>query len=214
MCATRQSDHVADDDQCRRADALRAGRARDGRKRRDDLTLRARRALLELVGHDAIDLVVKWPNDLLLADCKIAGILCEQCPGAAGAGDGVLIIGMGVNVDFDPALLGSDLRHPATTLRACLGRSFDVEEAIVAISRHLAHAMETFEREGLSKTLLAELRANLAYVGTLRTWNSPRGAVTGRVLGLDDAGRLLLECESGRVVCEAGEFLTEGLLPL
>ena len=164
-----------------------------------------RRALGEAVPELAGELRIKWPNDLLLADCKVAGILCEQIPATPSA-SGLLIIGVGVNVDFDLALLPPDLRHSPTTLSAAAGRPMAVDAVIDAVARHLADSMMRFESDGLSQSLLAELQASIAYVGTVRTWESPGGAVTGRVLGLDDAGRLLLDGPGGVIACETGEF--------
>jgi BirA family biotin operon repressor/biotin-[acetyl-CoA-carboxylase] ligase len=170
-----------------------------------------RRAVMKLAGHALGHLCIKWPNDLLIADKKVAGILCELFPvGSAAHRGGVLVIGIGVNVDFDLALLAADLRHPATTLRAALGRPVDVEDVIVDVARHVCDSMEVFEREGLNEKLLDELRVNLAYVGSVRTWNSPQGAVTGTVLGVDDCGRLMLKCGTDEVTCEFGEFAAVG----
>lgn len=173
-----------------------------------------RRAIVQLAGHVPRDLCIKWPNDLLIAGAKVAGILCEQFPGERGArGSGTLVIGIGVNVDFDPALLTGGLRHTATMLRAALGRPLDVEDVIAGVTRNVCDAMEVFEREGLCERLLDELRGNLAYVGSVRTWNSPHGPVTGTVLGVDGCGRLLLKRGPDEIACEVGEFATDGSPP-
>jgi BirA family biotin operon repressor/biotin-[acetyl-CoA-carboxylase] ligase len=163
------------------------------------------RALRELAARSPARFQIKWPNDLLVDDNKVAGILCEQRLGGSVNPD-VIIIGVGVNVNFDPAMLPSDLRHPATTLSTALGKSFRVDEVIDAVAQHLAAALESFESEGLGEGLLTELRDGLSYVGTMRTWSSPTGLIQGRVAGIDDAGRLLLDTPSGRVAYETGEF--------
>jgi biotin-(acetyl-CoA carboxylase) ligase len=111
-----------------------------------------------------------------------------------------------VNVDFDLSLLPPDLRHPPTTLSAEAGQPVSVDAVIEAVTRRLVEAMTRFESEGLSLSLRAELTSNLACVGTIRTWQTAGGRVTGRVLGLDDGGRLLLESSSGVLVCETGEL--------
>jgi BirA family transcriptional regulator, biotin operon repressor / biotin---[acetyl-CoA-carboxylase] ligase len=164
-----------------------------------------RRALVDAAPEVAERLRIKWPNDLLLDDGKVAGILCEQSPD--GAGDpGVLIVGVGVNVDFDSATLPGDLRRPATTLRDALGRSVLVETIIGGVAARLAEVLADFEANGIAPALLDELRAHLADVGTHRTWDGPAGRITGVIRGIDDAGRLLLEGPDGPLACETGEL--------
>lgn len=166
------------------------------------------RALGEVVGQKADAFTVKWPNDILLGGKKIAGVLCEQCQGGAPT-VGYLVIGIGVNVDFDPALLGNDLRQPATSLRAAQSAVPTVEDVIGAVSRRLVEVMAVFEDEGLAESILPELRSRLANVGTMQTVGAAGRTTTGRVLGIDAAGRLLLECEGGVVACESGELLAD-----
>lgn len=163
------------------------------------------RALRGLAGRSPERFEVKWPNDVLVDGRKVAGILCEQRLGGGVELDAV-IVGVGVNVNFDLALLPADLRHPATTLEAALAKTFRVGDVVDALAGELGETLETYEAEGLSAGLLVELRASLAYVGRTRTWVSPAGEVRGVVAGLDDAGRLLLDGPSGRIACESGEL--------
>jgi BirA family biotin operon repressor/biotin-[acetyl-CoA-carboxylase] ligase len=157
---------------------------------------------------DVVDthrLQIKWPNDVLIDDRKVVGILCEQWPGDSG-NPGIIVMGIGINVDFDLALLPADLRHPATTLSHALGHAVPVEDVIDAVATQLESALEEFEASGLSSAFVEELADCLAYVGMERTWQSPRGEFTGRVLGIDAGGRLLLDV-SGRIEAhDVGEF--------
>ncbi len=162
-----------------------------------------RRALLGVVYGERLK--IKWPNDVLIDDRKVVGILCEQWPSENG-NPGVLVIGIGVNVDFDLALLPPDLRHPPTTLSQAIGRAVPVDAVIDAVAEQVATALEEFEATGLNAELVAELRGCLAYVGTERSWQTPRGEITGRVLGIDDAGRLLLEVDGQTQAHDIGEF--------
>jgi BirA family biotin operon repressor/biotin-[acetyl-CoA-carboxylase] ligase len=164
------------------------------------------RALRELAARTPQRFEVKWPNDILLDDHKVAGILCEQRLGGGGANADMLIIGVGVNVNFDHALFPADLRHPATTLAAALDKSLSVDAVVDKVAEQLLAALNAFEAEGLSESLLTELRESLAYVGAMRSWTGPNGPVQGRVAGLDDTGRLLLDTPTGRIACDTGEF--------
>jgi BirA family biotin operon repressor/biotin-[acetyl-CoA-carboxylase] ligase len=152
------------------------------------------------------DFRVKWPNDILIDDRKVAGILCEQRLGG-GSNAEAIIIGVGVNVDFNLGELPADLRHPATTLAAVFGRPYSVEEVADSVGQRLVAAAEEFEQHGLTRELLSVIRQRLAYVGDLRRWTGTHGVVEGRVAGIDDAGRLLLDCASGRVACDTGELV-------
>jgi BirA family biotin operon repressor/biotin-[acetyl-CoA-carboxylase] ligase len=183
-----------------------------------------RRALVELIARGmppeaaafAPRPLVKWPNDVLIDDAKTAGILCEQSLGIASSSN-VIFIGIGINVAFDQSLLdeppgGEALRHRATTLSNAAGRVIEVEEAIELVSQEVVDALEQFESYGLAGTeagrasLLDELRSSLAYVGDRRTWLSPRGEISGRIVGIDDDGRLLLDDGHGILACDAGEL--------
>jgi BirA family transcriptional regulator, biotin operon repressor / biotin---[acetyl-CoA-carboxylase] ligase len=186
-----------------------------------------RRALVELLDRglpaEAAGLAarpaIKWPNDVLLEDAKVAGILCEQAHG--GIAGGAVLIGIGVNVAFAQSLLeetsdGQPLRHRATTLSNVAGRQFEVEETLLQTSTAVVAAIEQLEEVGLSRSgvgggaaLIDELREALAYVGTRRTWSSPRGEVAGRIVGIDDEGRLLLHDGEVVIACDAGELSGE-----
>lgn len=63
---------------------------------------------------------LKWPNDILVGDAKVGGILTE----IVMAGDRVecVITGIGLNVNLDPADLPAKLVMEATSLSQALGR--------------------------------------------------------------------------------------------
>jgi BirA family biotin operon repressor/biotin-[acetyl-CoA-carboxylase] ligase len=63
--------------------------------------------------HLGVDACVKWPNDILINDRKVAGILCES---SLLAGSARVFIGIGINVDAASADL--DVTPNATTLSA------------------------------------------------------------------------------------------------
>src|SRR5688572_10217645 len=69
---------------------------------------------------------VKLPNDVLLGDRKVAGILAE-------ARDGRVILGVGVNVNTDPDELPADVPTTATSLLAELGQPVDRVEVLVTL---------------------------------------------------------------------------------
>ena len=95
-----------------------------------EYTMRAALALAEAAEALGLRPAIKWPNDLLLGDRKVAGILAESF--ASGQGRAV-VVGCGVNVGAPPA----DLPPTATTLSAVAGRRLHRGRLLLAILRRL-----------------------------------------------------------------------------
>ena len=79
----------------------------------------------------SVEAGVKWPNDVLVKDRKIAGILLE-----AGDRPDRLVIGIGLNVNLTPADLPPDqLRRPATSIRIETARLTPLDAVVAALIR-------------------------------------------------------------------------------
>lgn len=168
-------------------------------------TLRMIRRLIEKRQAPHVPVVqIKWPNDVLLDDRKVAGILCETAQSHGRITH--LVVGVGINVDFDLAELQGCLRHTPTTLRASLKRKITVDEVIDGFATQFEILMNRYDDDGLSAGMLQELRSNLAYVGTTRTWGFAGEALTAEVAGLDPLGRLILRSHGEERVIDYGEI--------
>ena len=62
----------------------------------------------------SIHVSVKWPNDLLISERKVGGILCES--GTGSRSDPFQIIGIGINVNVDHEDWPADLLDSATSI--------------------------------------------------------------------------------------------------
>jgi BirA family biotin operon repressor/biotin-[acetyl-CoA-carboxylase] ligase len=69
---------------------------------------------------------LKHPNDVLVGGCKVAGILGE-------AGEGRVVLGIGINANIPAAELPTDVRIPATSLLAETGAPVDRVELLVEL---------------------------------------------------------------------------------
>jgi BirA family biotin operon repressor/biotin-[acetyl-CoA-carboxylase] ligase len=149
------------------------------------LPLAAGVAVAEVAGADAL---IKWPNDVLLAGRKVAGILVEGRPQAGWA-----VLGIGLNVAVRPEDLPGELHDRA----AGLGRSpRDIEPTLV----RLLEDLELWLAADPSEVLRA-LRARDALHGASVRWE----AGFGRAAGIDEGGRLLIRTAEGEVALDAGE---------
>jgi BirA family transcriptional regulator, biotin operon repressor / biotin---[acetyl-CoA-carboxylase] ligase len=146
-------------------------------------------------------LKVKWPNDLLSGQAKVAGILIE------GESDPVFTVAVGIGVNC--AAHPSDVAYPATDLAAA--GALVVPDALFS---ELATAMQRRLAQWNGGQGFAAIRGDwlkrAAGLGeTLRVRLSAR-ELAGRFQGLDEAGRLLLEQDSGVTRITAGEVFEFG----
>jgi BirA family biotin operon repressor/biotin-[acetyl-CoA-carboxylase] ligase len=143
-------------------------------------------AVAETAGPDAR---IKWPNDVVLDERKVAGILAEARPQERWA-----VLGIGLNVAVRPSDLPAELRDSAATL----GLEPDDVEPV------LARLLDALERALCLDTaaLLHAWRARDALHGREIAWAGGRG----RAAGVDGDGRLVVELPGGgRTALEAGE---------
>lgn len=98
-------------------------------------------AVVELItSHGGIPscVAIKPPNDILISDRKVAGVIAERFE---HAGRRWLLVGVGVNVNNDPADLPSGLRLPPTSLSLHAERPINLADAAGRIIAHLARAL-------------------------------------------------------------------------
>lgn len=156
---------------------------------------------LRAAGYDA---GVKWPNDVLLGDQKIAGILLERVETDAGP---AAVVGIGLNV----SLTAEELPVPTgTSLLLASGAAPDRTELLVTLLGSLREAYDAWQAGGADAT--ARLRSS--YVAACVTLGRevrvemPSGEpLTGRAAGVDASGRLVVAGATGETVVGAGDVV-------
>ena len=133
-----------------------------------------------------VDVQLKWPNDLLVENRKLAGLLCERVHKAD-------LVGVGLNVNVDPADAPDDLRRRVTSLLAFTRNPLNMTELLIAVAKSL-HAMLTHQNERTFAQHLREYDRHHALLGRRVTVSAHPGEppITGTCEGLDVMGRLLL----------------------
>ena len=102
----------------------------------------------------SIHVSVKWPNDLLISERKVGGILCES--GTRPQSDPFQIIGIGINVNVDHDDWPADLRDSATSL-------WQERKIVVDRNRLLAQLLLDLEQCVDELTIHGTNRLTLAY---------------------------------------------------
>ncbi|HUR48126.1 MAG TPA: biotin--[acetyl-CoA-carboxylase] ligase [Acidimicrobiales bacterium] len=139
-----------------------------------------------------VEPALKWPNDLLVDDRKVAGILSESLM-ATDAGSAAVVVGTGINVNWPP-VLPADLAHLATALNRESGAQVDRAELLVAILENLDDYLDDWA------AVAQDYRGRCATVGRdVRVDLGERGTLEGTASGLTDEGLLEVTDRTGRV---------------
>ena len=134
---------------------------------------------------------VKWPNDVLVAGRKCCGLLCEA--DLAAPGGPVVVAGVGVNVNNDPADLPPRPIFPATSLKAEAGRAFPREPVLAACRAAMGRWLSVLSAPDGPSAVLSRLAAFDALRGRAVAVSLPDGSVLrGTASGIDETGRLLV----------------------
>lgn len=141
-------------------------------------------------------LMLKWPNDLLLGEAKLCGILLER------AGQAV-VIGIGVNLAASPAL-----PDRKTIALSALGPAPDRDAFAASLASLLTRELDRWRSFGLDPIIRRWLAAGTPE-GTLLSIHEHDGSVVqGRFAGLDGEGTLRLRLEDGAVrAIHAGDVM-------
>ena len=139
---------------------------------------------------------IKWPNDILVGEKKVAGILTEL----SAELDRVkhVILGIGVNVNQDAAEFPPELRRLATSLKIESGRTIERPELAAAVLRELDLDYARI-CAGKFAVVADEWQAQCATIGNDVTIQIGGRRIRGRAESLDDDGALLVRTEHGRL---------------
>ncbi|MGH9373700.1 MAG: biotin--[acetyl-CoA-carboxylase] ligase [Vicinamibacterales bacterium] len=153
--------------------------------------------------------LIKWPNDIVIADSvaagrrrKLAGVLAEGSTGSEGLQH--VVLGFGINLR--PAVYPPAIAARATSIETELGREVDraalLGEILCALNEH-ASTLAT----GQARTVLDRWRElSPSAVGSRVEWMANGRTRRGTTAGIDDHGALLVRAPDGVERIVAGEM--------
>ena len=145
---------------------------------------------------DVADARLKWPNDILVGDRKLGGILIELR--AESAGPACAVIGIGLNVALGAASIEkiATTGLPATDLASVCGKAPSRNAVAARVIENCLHGLMDFEREGLPPFLDEWQQADALRGRAIDVHGAGEGA-RGLARGIDIGGALLVETPQG-----------------
>jgi BirA family biotin operon repressor/biotin-[acetyl-CoA-carboxylase] ligase len=137
---------------------------------------------------------LKWPNDVLLAGKKVAGILVEVPP-ASPSIPRRLVLGMGWNVNNSLHTAPAEVQAVGTSFRDAAAKEFDVSQLLIDWLDHFARHLRALAAG--DPELPSRWEALCALTGRHIELISGNRQVRGVCGGIDGNGALLVETEAG-----------------
>jgi BirA family biotin operon repressor/biotin-[acetyl-CoA-carboxylase] ligase len=167
-----------------------------------------------------VDPGLKWPNDLVVGDRKLAGILAESITG--GRGGPAVVIGLGLNIGWPSEDPPADVPDKSTSLVQLSDSAVESEEVLTSLLEHLDRRITVLlGREGTAvlgpddlelqpearRELLGEYRRRCVTLGRHVRVEEPKDSFTGVAIEITDQGQLVVETPEGRRVVMAGDVV-------
>jgi BirA family transcriptional regulator, biotin operon repressor / biotin---[acetyl-CoA-carboxylase] ligase len=147
--------------------------------------------LLDFITQKTGDVVIKWPNDLLVNGKKIAGILIENTVSGNHLQSSVAGIGLNVNQRRFPGFI-----PPATSLAIAAGTEFKLDLTLQEVLREIMKWYE-FLKKNETIVITEKYRENLFRFGEMSLFRKEGHIFKARIEGTDEFGQLLLKDERG-----------------
>jgi BirA family biotin operon repressor/biotin-[acetyl-CoA-carboxylase] ligase len=175
-------------------------------------------SLVALAARDAIatesgvNVALKWPNDLVAGDRKLAGLLSEVVESAHDDQPAAIVVGIGINLCWPEGFPGSDPTARAalvgaTTLEELSGLRVGRDELLESFLLALRDRRELLAETTGRRRLLEDYRATCATIGRAVQVRAVTATYTGVAVGLDDSGRLLVEADGATVAVDAADVV-------
>ncbi len=148
------------------------------------------------------DAALKWPNDVVWRDQKIAGVLVELAGDMSGPCHAV--IGIGLNLYLPPAAAQA-ITQPWADVETALGARISRNRAAGRLLHHTLHVLERYRHAGLAP-FLDEWRQLDSVCNRAIELRTDAGAVAGIARGIAADGALIVERDGRRQHFSFGEI--------
>lgn len=143
---------------------------------------------------------LKWPNDVLVGQKKIAGILLELVGDPADVCH--VVLGVGINVNMQ---MTDEVDQQWTSMRLETGKVFDRNHLVAALGVKLQGYLHRHQTDGFA-AIQSEWEQNHLWQGRAVSLIAGVNQIDGEVLGIDKQGALRLKVDGVEKVFSGGEL--------
>jgi BirA family biotin operon repressor/biotin-[acetyl-CoA-carboxylase] ligase len=173
------------------------------------VTLAASVAVVEgILDSQGVTCGIKWPNDIILDNCKLAGILTELSaePGHVN----YVVVGIGININ--QSAFNGELRDKATSLRLYTGQQVSRVDVLGKILTRFEDIYDMI-LEGNTADIISRWSTYSVTIGKEVKIIYKNVEYTGKACSIALDGKLVVECNDGEVRhVSAGEVQIRGML--
>jgi len=138
---------------------------------------------------------IKWPNDLMIGDKKLAGILTEATRFSSRMS---VSVGIGINVNMTSAILKT-IDRPVTSLMVEKGSPVAVENVLEQLVKNFASSLTLFLNEGFAPFLDSYRQMLIHKKGDAISFHNHNKLWIGKFQAINSDGTLALELENGEI---------------
>ena len=144
-----------------------------------------------------ISVKIKWPNDLVVGDRKISGILTEMS--AESDRINYVLVGIGINANLRSNTFLDEIRQQVTSLQEIIGKPISKVILMQKILENFEKYYQLFLKKQF-ESILAEWKENTETLGEKVTMDYRGAIISGEAIDITSEGALLIEKKNGEKV--------------
>ena len=145
---------------------------------------------------------IKWPNDILLGNRKVAGVLTELY--TKNNKIDYVVVGIGININQKQKDFPQTIRKLATSLRQVSGKKINRAELTAEFLQHFEKEYKSYPKSQLGGSL-KRIRAYSSLLGQTITLKTGDKLITGQAIDINKTGALIVEVDGEKVTVSGGE---------
>lgn len=155
-----------------------------------------------------IEAGIKWPNDIILDNKKICGILTEM--NAELNNINYVIVGIGINVNMDE--FPDEISNVATSIKNVLGREVSRKDIVINIVREFEKLYYDFVNTGSLKKTVDICKNKSVTLGKIVRIINKRETIIAEAIDITEDGELVIKKEDGEIInVISGEVSVRGI---